>query len=93
MGVSEFLNYSLITSKNFNLTVYDVLIVIGVFIATVITLRILRRVFKRFMARRESDQGVYWSAFLFIKYLIWVIVVVSLLGTIGVQISVFLVSM
>ena len=92
MGLNEFLNYSLITSKNFSLTIYDVLIVIGVFIGTIIALRILRRIFKRFIAKRESDQGIYWSAFLFIKYLIWVIVVVSLLGTIGVQISVFLAS-
>ncbi len=92
MGISEFLNYSLITSKNFSLTVYGVLIVIGVVIITIIALRIMKRVFKRFIAKRESDQGVYWSVFLFVKYLTWVIVVIALLDTVGVQISVLLAS-
>ena len=92
MRISEFLNYSLITSKNFNLTVYGVLIVIGVVIGTVIALRILKRVFKRFIEKRESDQGIYWSVFLFVKYLTWVIVAIGLLDTVGVQISVLLAS-
>jgi len=92
MGLSEFLNYSLITTKNFNLTVSSVLIVIAVLIGTIIALRILRRVFKRFIAKRERDQGVYWSVFLFVKYLTWVIVIVALLDTLDVQITVFLAS-
>ena len=92
MGISDFLNYSLITSKNFTLSVYGVLIVIAVVLITIIALRILKRVFKRFIAKRDSDQGVYWSVFLFLKYLTWVIVVVVLLDTLGVKISVLLAS-
>ncbi len=92
MGISEFLNYSLIKSNNFSLTVYGVLIVIGVVLVTIVTLRILKRVFKRFIDKRDRDQGVYWSVFLFVKYLTWVIVVIALLDTVGVHISVFLAS-
>ncbi len=92
MGISEFLNYTLITSKNFNLTVYGVLIVISVVIITIIALRILKRMFRRFIVKRKSDQGTYWAVYLFIKYLTWVVVSIVLLDTIGVQISVLLAS-
>jgi len=92
MIISDFLNYNLIESKNFTLSVDGVLIVIAVVVGTIVALRILKRVFKRFIASRESDQGVYWSVFIFIKYLIWVIVTILLLDTVGVQISVLLAS-
>jgi small-conductance mechanosensitive channel len=92
MGISEFLNHNLIRTENFNLNVYGVLIVIGVVIVTIIALKLVRRIFKRFIASRERDQGVYWSVFLFVKYLTWVIVVIVLLDTVGVRISVLLAS-
>lgn len=92
MGISDFLNYNLIKTENFNLNVYGVLIVIAVVIATIIALKIVKRIFKRFIKGRESDQGVYWSVFLFVKYLTWVIVVIALLDTVGVRISVLLAS-
>jgi len=92
MELRDFLNYNIIESTNFSLRVDGVLIVFAVLLGTIIALRIMKRVFKRFIARRERDQGVYWSVFIFIKYLIWVIVIILLLDTVGVQISVLLAS-
>ncbi|MDD4108039.1 MAG: mechanosensitive ion channel [Prolixibacteraceae bacterium] len=92
MNFKELINLQLLKTEHLNITVYGIAIVILVLIGTYIGLRIIRGFFKRFISRQEADRRSYWSVYLILRYLIWVIVIVLLLETSGVKVSVLLAS-
>ena len=61
-------------------------------LATVSVLRIIRSFFKRYIEKREEQRRSYWSIYLILRYVVWVIVIVLLLETSGVKISILLAS-
>jgi small-conductance mechanosensitive channel len=63
-----------------------------VLIATYIGLKIVRGLFKRYISKQEAERRSYWSVFLILRYVVWVVVIVLLLETSGVKISVLLAS-
>lgn len=92
MTLSELLNFAIFSNDNFTITVYDVAIVIIVFIVTYIGLRIVRGFFRRFIKKHPTERRSYWSVFLILRYVIWVVVIVLMLETSGVKVSVLLAS-
>jgi len=92
MNLEEILNYQLLKTEQVNITVSGVLIVILVLITTFILLRIIRGFFKRFIKKEEKERRSYWSVFLILRYVVWVVVIVLLLETSGVKVSVLLAS-
>src|SRR6056297_306447 len=92
MNLEEILNYQLLKTEQVNITVSGVLIVILVLITTFILLRIIRGFFKRFIKKEEKERRSYWSVFLILRYVVWVVVIVLLLDTSGVKVSVLLAS-
>lgn len=92
MDFKEILNYPLITSQSMNLTVYNLVIVFVIILVTVFTLRFVKVIFKRLIAKKVIDQGASWSIFLIIKYFIWVIIMIVTLDTLGLKISILLAS-
>ncbi len=92
MNMEELINYELLKTEHVDITVYSVLIVLIVLIATFIGLRIIRGFFKRFIKKHETERRSYWSVYLILRYVIWVVVIVLLLETSGVKVSVLLAS-
>lgn len=92
MDFKEILNYPLITSQSMNITVYNLVIVFVIILVTVFTLRFVKVIFKRLIAKKVIDQGASWSIFLIIKYFIWVIIMIVTLDTLGLKISILLAS-
>lgn len=92
MNFKEFLNYAILKTENVTITVSSVAIIIIVLIATFVVLRIIRGFFKRFISKQEAERRSYWSVFLILRYVIWVVVIVLLLETSGVKVSVLLAS-
>ena len=92
MTLKELLNYEFFSNENVSLTVYSVGIVILVLIATCIGLRIIRGFFRRYIKKQPADRRSYWSVFLILRYVVWVVVIVLMLETSGVKISVLLAS-
>ncbi len=92
MDLERILDYPLITSQSMTLTIYNLLIVLVIILATVFTLRFVKVIFKRLIAKRALDQGTSWSIFLIIKYFIWVIIIIVILDTLGLKVSILLAS-
>jgi small-conductance mechanosensitive channel len=92
MDLKELLSYQLLKTESFEITIYGVAIVILVLIATFVGLRIIKGFFRRFISRQEAERRSYWSVFLILRYVIWVVVIVLLLETSGVKVSVLLAS-
>lgn len=92
MEIKELLSQPIISTGTVNITIYSLLIILVIIITTAITLRFIRMIFKRLIAKEVLDQGPSWSVFLIIKYFIWVIIIIVTLDTIGVQVSILLAS-
>jgi|TARA_B100000700_G_scaffold318423_1_gene411564 small-conductance mechanosensitive channel len=86
-SIKEFLNFNLL-SQPFKLTVGVVLLVIFVFILTSVILRLIRN----FIAGKllNEDKLKFISAFKFVKYVVYLIVILITLSSSGVDISILL---
>ncbi|MBN1822064.1 MAG: mechanosensitive ion channel [Prolixibacteraceae bacterium] len=93
MTLKEILNYSILHTETYSITVYKILIILVVLLATFIGLKLIRRIFKRFVIKQNAERNSFWSVYLIIRYLTWVIVIVLLLESAGVKISVLLASL
>lgn len=92
MNIGEFVDYQLLKTDRIEITVLNLVIVLVVFFATLIGLRIIRVFFTRYISKKEAERRSIWSVFLILRYVIWVVVTVLLLETSGVKISVLLAS-
>jgi small-conductance mechanosensitive channel len=92
MKFDELIDLEILKTDNLEITVSSLIIVVLVFIVTIIGLKIIGRFFKRYIKKQETDRRSYWSVFLILRYVVWVIVIVFLLETSGVKVSVLLAS-
>lgn len=92
MNLEELINFELLKTENIEITVSSVIIVILVFLATLIGLKIIRGFFRRYIKKREAERRSYWSVYLILRYVVWVVVIVLMLETSGVKVSVLLAS-
>ena len=86
-NIKDFLDFTLLT-KPFELTVGVVLLVIFVFILTSVVLRVIRN----FIASKllNEDKLKFISVFKFVKYVVYLIVILITLSSSGVDISILL---
>lgn len=92
MNIKEFLEFEIISTNSFKLTVYHVLISIIILIATRILIYIIHRIFKRQERRKRIDLGTSRAIYQMIKYVLWVIAIAFALDTIGIKITFLLAS-
>ncbi len=92
MTIKDVLNLKLIETDSYVITIYSILLVVLIFIATIFILKIIKRLVKGIVSKKTLDTGTAQSIFQIIKYFIWVIVIILVLDTIGVKISIFLAS-
>lgn len=92
MNLKEILSYQIFTSNNIEISVYSLTIVIVVLLGTFIGLRILRGLFKRYIKKEVNERRGFWSVYLILRYVIWVVIIVLLLETSGIKVSVLLAS-
>lgn len=92
MKIKELINHQLLKTEHLDITVSGVLVVVLVLLATYIGLKIIRGLFRRFISNHEVERRSYWSVYLILRYVIWVVVIVLLLETSGVKITVLLAS-
>ncbi|WP_372950730.1 mechanosensitive ion channel family protein [Mariniphaga sp.] len=92
MSFEELINFQLLKTEHIVITVSSVIIIALVMIATFIVLKIVGNFFKKFIKKQEAERRTYWSLYLILRYVVWVVVLVLLLETSGVKISVILAS-
>lgn len=88
MKFKEILEYSLINTENFNITVYNLVATILVLIIARILIGIIHKVFKRrIYTNANIEVGQSHSIYQLIKYILWVIAIVLSLETIGIKVT------
>jgi len=92
MSIRDILNYTIIDTDKLTISVYNVLLACFILFATVIILKIIRRIFHGFIESGKLDKSTSWSIFQIVKYFIWVIVLVIVIESVGVDISILLAS-
>jgi small-conductance mechanosensitive channel len=86
------INLKLIDTANITISVYNILIIFLILLVTIFALRGVKRIFKGLASRNVFDQGTSHSLFQIIKYLIWVIIVVLLIDSMGFKVSILIAS-
>jgi len=92
MTFNEFLKLSIYKHANIDITVDSIFVVLVILFITYLALAIVKRGFKRFIGRNETERRSYWSVYLILRYVVWVIVIVLMLETSGIKVSVLLAS-
>ncbi len=90
MTFKELLEYKLIDLEKFDLTVYHLLMLLGVIIVTRLILWIIKKIIYRFQFKHEQDPGRKAAFYQIIKYFVIVIAITIGLETIGVKITILL---
>ncbi len=90
MTVSEFLKFALIETKDFDITVYEILIILFIFFITAMLLRLLRKIFYAREKKKEFDQGRSHAILKIIQYAVWVIVILVSFETVGIKLTLLL---
>jgi small-conductance mechanosensitive channel len=90
MTLKEFLESSLIESKDFDITVYEILIILLILIATLFIIRIIRKVFRIREKRKEFDPGRSHAIQQILKYVLWIAAILISLETVGIKLTLLL---
>lgn len=90
--INEFLNYTLVSTKNLTINIYHLLLILAIILVTVFVLRIVKRVFKRQVNEGKIDQGSATSIYQIIKYIIWVAIIAFCLESIGIKLTLLIAS-
>lgn len=87
MKLDNILEFKLIETENFSLSVYHVLVTFIILISVWVLLHIIRRIFRRQESRNRIDIGTSRAIFLIIKYIFWIFAIILCLDTIGIKIT------
>ena len=88
MKFKDILEYSLLNTDNFDITVYNLIATMVIIILTRIIIGVIHKIFKRrIFTNQNIDLGKSHSLYQLIKYLLWVIAIVLALETIGIKIT------
>ncbi|MGV6829940.1 MAG: mechanosensitive ion channel family protein [bacterium] len=85
---NEFLSYDFRITENIHITVKTLIILIVVFLLTAIVLKVLRKIITRKL--KDSDRHKFVSVFSFVKFIIYLVVLLITLQNMGVQITAIL---
>jgi small-conductance mechanosensitive channel len=92
MNFEELINFPLLKTEHLEITVSSILVVVLILTATIVLLRVIRGFFKRYISRNDAERRSYWSVYLILRYVVWVVILVVILETSGVKISILLAS-
>jgi small-conductance mechanosensitive channel len=88
MKFKEVLEYALISTDNFNITVYNLVATVIILLITRLFIGVIHKVFKRrIFTNPNIDLGKSHSIYQLIKYLLWVIAILLSLDTIGIKLT------
>ena len=90
MTLKEFLEKSLIETKDFDITVYEILIILLILICTLFVIRVIRKVFRMREKRKEFDPGRSHAIQQILKYVLWIAAILISLETVGIKLTLLL---
>ena len=90
MTQSEFLEFELIETKDFDVTIYEILIILLLLVSTILLMRVLKRVFRARERRKEFDPGRSHAILQILKYVVYIAVILISLEIVGIKITLLL---
>ncbi len=90
--MQEFLNYRLFQISDYVITVWSVITIVLIYIATRVFIAFLSRIFQRMADRRNMDRGRQYSFIMLIRYFIWIIAITLMIHSIGVKLTFLIAS-
>lgn len=90
MAFKKFLNSSIIEAKQFDVTVFEILTIAVIILATVLVMRILRRIIRTREKRNDFDPGRSHAIIQIIKYVIWIAVILISFEVVGIKLTLLL---
>lgn len=87
-SIKDFLTYTIIDTKSFDITISTLLSIILVIIGVSFVLRLIHRIVTKKLP--EEDKNKFVSIFNFLRYLLYILVVVTVLHSSGVNLTVLL---
>jgi len=90
MTLKEFLNRIIVQTKDFDVTVYEVLTVLLILLFTYVFIRILRRIIQRREKSKLFDPGRSHAILQIIKYILWITAILISLQTFGIKLTLLL---
>ena len=90
MTLNEFLNHIIVATKDFDITVYELLTVLLILFITYIFIRILQRIIHRREKIKLFDSGRSHAILQIIKYILWITAIVVSLQTLGIKLTLLL---
>ncbi|MCA1757948.1 MAG: mechanosensitive ion channel [Bacteroidales bacterium] len=87
-----FIELTIFETKNFTLTVSSILIALIIIILTAIAIKLIKRIMKGLVSKNVFDEGTSHSLFQMIKYVIWTIIFVLLIDSMGFKVSILIAS-
>ena len=90
MNLKDIFNYDLISVGKFSISAFDLFISVVIIIISIFLLRLIKKFFNNRVKAGKIDKGSAFSIYSIIKYLIWIIVILMILETMGVNLNLML---
>lgn len=90
MTFREFMEFDIIETKDFDVTVYEILIILIIFIFTMLFMRVLKRVFRARVRKKEFDSGRSHAILQIMKYVIYIVVILVSFEIVGIKLTLLL---
>jgi small-conductance mechanosensitive channel len=87
MNLKSLLEFELISTKDFSVTVYDIAFTLLIILVTYFVNRLIKRIFNRDRIKKRFDLGTLHTIRQIIRYFLWVIAISLILETIGIKIT------
>ncbi|MBN1186046.1 MAG: mechanosensitive ion channel [Bacteroidales bacterium] len=92
MQIKDLLKHTIIQTEDINISVYHVLIVLVVLVATRLLLWFIRRLFNRQVKRNILEKGKGAALYQIVRYTLWIIAITIGLETVGIKVTILLAS-
>jgi len=90
MTFREFMEFAIIETKDFDVTVYEILIILIILISTMLLMRVLKRVFRARVKKKEFDSGRSHAILQIMKYIVYIVVILVSFDIVGIQLTLLL---
>lgn len=92
MSVKDILEFNLIETGSYSLSVYHLLLTLIIIAIARFTLALIKRLFRRQEKKKALEIGKSRAIFQIVKYVIWIITILLILDSLGIRITFLLAS-
>jgi len=90
MTFREFMEFDIIETKDFDVTVYEILIILIILILTMLVMRVLKRVIGARVKKKEFDSGRSHAILQIAKYVVYIVVILVSFEIVGIKLTLLL---